>query len=144
MTCLNWLVSLWEVYCVHRLVKILWQVINKKMLWLVYHEEFTHSTHKFWCAKMFLYIISIQMKQTPFQLNYRVLTRLIPHSHRWSVIIVKQSTHQVNNWNLSYAIEPQVNPTRRYSQSDILRADGAPRSFVSSRTGVSEFRRLHL
>lgn len=60
------------------------------------------------------------------------------------MIIVKQSSHQVNSLNFTYAIEPQVNPTRRYSLSDILRADGAPRSFVSSSTGVSDYRLLHL
>jgi len=44
----------------------------------------------------------------------------------------------------TYAIEPHVKPTRRWSLSDIERADGAPSPSVLSLTGMLLSRRLHL
>ena len=44
----------------------------------------------------------------------------------------------------TYAIEPQVNPTSRYYESDIDRAEGAPSPSVLSLMGRSDSRLLYL
>lgn len=45
---------------------------------------------------------------------------------------------------LTYAMEPQVNPAKRYCLSLMDRAEGAPNPDVSSFTGIGLWRLLHL
>ena len=44
----------------------------------------------------------------------------------------------------TYAIDPQVKPTRRYPRSEIERAVGAPNPVVSSLVAEADYLRLNL
>lgn len=146
-----------ELFNMSRFMNSLLQIPDLKVFILVYGEELAVSRCIFDCLLHLLTLsqnlfvcfvhsssarsIILEEEQTPLDLSDWVFASIVPNGQRGGIALIIYSKPVKQ---LSYAIDPQVNPTSKQPLSDIEREDGDPIPSVSNLLGAIDYLLLYL
>lgn len=120
---------------------LLGEVEYQERFGLIDDEKLAQPSHELALALFFCAGIVAEVQRAPLDLHDRELANMVPDRDRCSKVVVEDASRV--RLKITYATEPQLNPTSRYLESLIDIEVGAPRSSVLSFVGTSLTLRLH-